>query len=124
MAPVPHFIALIRKHLPLRIDSIAFDEWGFIIIGRDWRFIASSSWRVASAAGFHFGSASEPTQEDLESLIGRSIVSAAPLGTANLDPAFTLDNGLTFESFSATGDEPWQLRLPGEPIIIADGTGA
>ena len=84
----------------------------------------TSAWRVVSAAGFEFGSGSGPTEGQIASLLGQSIVSVQPLGAANLDPSFSLGNGLILESFSATDYEPWELRFPGDIFILADGEAA
>ena len=124
MAAVPHFIQLAREHLPLAITRSVLNEHALLIGGENWLFATSSAWRVASAVGFNFGSGSNPTEAQVASLIGQSIIAAEPFGASNLDPSFILSNGSVFESFSATDYEPWELRLPGDIFILADGSPA
>ena len=124
MAAVPHFIRVIRDHLPLAISHAILDEWALLIGGDSWSFATSSAWRVASPSGFEFGSGSSPTEDQIASLVGQTVVSVQSFGTANLDPSFTLSSGMVLESFSATDYEPWELRFPGDIFILADGGAA
>ena len=124
MERVPHFIAVVRKHLPLPISSVSHEDGTLMIAADSWSFATESAWRVASSSGFEFGSGSDPSEEQIASLVGLSVLSVEPFGTANLDPRFTLSSGQILEIFSTTDFEPWQLTLPGEVFIIADGSPA
>ena len=124
MVTVPHFISLIREHLPLRIATASLHQGILMISGDNWSFATESAWRVASSVGFEFGSGSDPSDAQVAVLVGQSVIGAEPFGAANLDPCFTLSSGYVLESFSATDFEPWHLRLPGDVFIIADGTPA
>jgi hypothetical protein len=120
----PYFIKAVRSHLPLTITRAVLDENGLLIGGDGWVFATESAWRFASQRGFEFGSGSEVAPAQIDSLVGQSITVAYPFGTASLDPSFVLSGGMIFEHFSTTDFEPWELRLPGNVTIIADGTGA
>ena len=122
MAGTPYFVEALRAHLPLAITRAVFGEDGLLLGGENWMFATESAWRVASAKGFIFGSDSGAGEDQIASFVGQSIVAAHPFGTANLDPSFLLSGGAVFEHFSATDYEPWELRLPGDIFIIADGT--
>ena len=124
MEDPPYFIRIMRAHLPLAITRAAVGENGLLLGGDNWLFATESAWRVASQSGFEFGSGSEDPANQVASLIGQSITAVLPFGTSNLDPSFVLSSGMLFEHFSTTDFEPWELRLPGDIIIIADGTRA
>ena len=124
MEDPPYFIRALRAHLPLAITRAVLDENGLLLGGDQWLFATESAWRVASQSGFEFGSGSENRAAQAASLVGQFITAVLPFGISNLDPSFVLSSGMIFENFSTTDYEPWELRLPGDIFIIADGTRA
>ena len=124
MDTVPYFVEVTRAALPLLITKASSTEGDLLIGGENWYFSSDSAWRVASGAGFLFGSRSRPTDDDTASLIGQTIERAESSGAANLDIRLYLSNGAVLESFSDTDFEPWELSLPGVPLIVADGSPA
>ena len=124
MDTVPYFVEVTRAALPLLITKASSTEGDLLIGGENWYFSSESAWRVASAAGFLFGSRARPTEENVASLIGQVIERVEPSGVANLDFRLYLSGGAVLETFSDTALEPWELSLPSVPLIVADGSPA
>ena len=121
---MPYYIDKISQFLPLAIEQCLWENECFSVSGKNWLFSTSSSWRVSSQQGIEFGAESYPNSAELTSLIGLKIIGVRASGFVALDIQLVLENGKAIECFSATHFEPWELRLPDETIIVADGNAS
>lgn len=118
---IDDLIKSVARYLPLRIERSEWRDPVLSIGGANWSFNTTSSWRVVNDLHLIVGSEDDLVSEVITSLIGADIESCEPMSkNPDLDPRFILSNGTKLEIFSASGFEPWVLRLPGdEPTIVA-----
>jgi hypothetical protein len=117
----PFFIEKTESVLPLLIEQAKCEKEALSISGDSWSFSTSSAWRVVSKEGLCFGWESTGVETEVGSLEGISIVGVKAIGIGNLDIQFELENGRYIESFTAQRYEPWELKLPDNTIMVADG---
>ncbi|MCA9504486.1 MAG: hypothetical protein KC616_15455 [Myxococcales bacterium] len=114
------FLELIRRHLPLLIDRAEYSDENLSIGGREWSFNSTSPWRILAGKRLHVGSYEDDSYAPAAKLVGRQIVRVEAQGSrGSMDPSFELDDGSVLEVFSCHFLEPWILRLPDEPIVVA-----
>lgn len=117
----PFFIEKTESVLPLLIERARCEKEAFSISGDMWCFSTSSAWRVVSKEGLCFGWESTGIETEVGSLEGFLIVAVKAIGIGNLDIQFELENGRYIECFTAQHYEPWELKLPDNTIMVADG---
>jgi hypothetical protein len=114
------FLELIRRHLPLSINRAEYSDENLSIGGPEWSFNSTSPWRLLADNRLVVGSYDENSYASVANLAGRQIVGAEAQGVrGSMDPSFELDDGAVLEVFSCHFLEPWVLRLPQEPIVVA-----
>jgi hypothetical protein len=117
----PFFIEKTESELPLLIGTAKYEKDTLSILGESWCFSTLSAWRVVSKEGLCFGWESTGAETKVNSLEGASIVAVKAIGIGNLDIQFELEDGRYIESFTAQHYEPWELKLPDNTIMVADG---
>jgi hypothetical protein len=117
----PFFIEKTESALPLLIERAMCEKESLSISGDSWFFSTTSAWRVVSKEGLCFGWESTDVEIEVGSLEGVSIVAVKAIGMGNLDIQFELGNGKYIECFTAQHYEPWELKLPDNTIMVADG---
>lgn len=114
------FIASMESHLPLTILDVEWNDPVLSLMGANWSFNTTSTWRLVDESRLIAGSEDELAQNAIKMLVGIDIVRCEPMSISPaLDPRFILKNGFRLEIFSATATEPWVMSLKDGPIFVA-----
>jgi len=117
---IEKLIAAINPRLPLTILRAEWCDPVLSLIGADWTFNTTSSWRLIDGSKLVAGSEDQLASEAVSALAGVEMVRCEPMSVSPLlDPRFLFGNGLKLEVFSATATEPWVLSLKGGPTFVA-----
>lgn len=117
---IKKLIATVEPLLPLTIRYAEWQDPVLSLIGDNWSFNTTSTWRVVDDIKLVAGSDDVSAQEAANLLQGMEVVSCEPMSAAPvLDPRFVLKNGFKLEVFSATATEPWVLAFKGGPTFVA-----
>lgn len=119
----PFWLTHVRRFLPLHVESIEVNHGQFSLSGRDWGFNSVSPSRLTDGKRVLVNSADAGFADALKSLTDYDIVECAVQGVSiGCDPCFVFSNGVRLEVFSDTGLEPWIMKLPTAPYLVADPT--
>ena len=117
---IQNLIATLKQRLPLTIVEALWSDPVLSLVGHDWSFNTTSTWRLVSEHRLLSGSEDDNAQDAIKSLVGVEIVACEPMSSSPaLDPRFILANGARLEVFSATATEPWVLKLSDGPTYVA-----
>lgn len=109
-----------ESHLPLTILDVEWNDPVLSLMGANWSFNTTSTWRLVDESRLIAGSEDELAQNAIKMLVGIDIVRCEPMSISPaLDPRFILKNGFRLEIFSATATEPWVMSLKDGPIFVA-----
>ena len=118
------FPSRIQRYLPLAIERAEFSNENLSLGDPTWSFTSTSPWRLVSADRLVAGAYSDNSYVEIARLPGRRIVRVAfQRRSSSLDPSFEVDNGMILEVFSCHPLEPWVLRLPEGPVLVASPSG-
>lgn len=113
-------IAAIGPRLPLTLKRAEWNDPVLTLIGNDWTFNTTSSWRIVDDSKLLAGSEDKSAHEAVNALAGIEVVLCEPMSTTpTLDPRFVFSNGWKLEVFSATATEPWVLSLGKGTLFVA-----
>lgn len=109
----------VREALPLRVDSIDWQDPVLVVSGMEWNLRCSCAWRVSQEGVLLFGCWDREAGGRILDLIGLDLVEVSPQSsTVAVDPAFVASNGWRLELFSTDSTEPWVLRTPSGPVLV------
>jgi hypothetical protein len=114
----------LRDLLPLRIDSIEWNEPTATIVGSAWALSATCAWRLTRGPALICSSADPHADVGLGELVGQEITAVTRQGCTGpaIDPAFHITGDLYLEIFSDTDWDPWVLRLPAVTYVGSAST--
>ena len=121
---IPSWVGQIAAACPLEIRSIDWQDPQLTIGGDNWYFNTVTPWRILASTGvLLLGSGDEGFETGLRGLIGKSVVDCLPASLgAKIDSCFRLSDGTSLEVFSDCALEPWTMRLPVPPQLVASPT--
>lgn len=101
------------SELPLKIESLEWDDPVLNFYGHNWGFSTMSAWRIVQDGVIVCSSQEQNKASYLQKMKGEWIKSIEIQSEElPVDPVFILSNGYRLEIFSTFYLEPWVFRLP------------
>lgn len=116
----PFWLDQIAAACPLKIERVEWHDPQLTIGGSDWYFNTVAPWRLLSPDRLITGIYDEGFETAIQELVGLTITSCSSSRDApQIDPCFILSNGRQLEVFSTEALDPWTMKLPQPPILVA-----
>ncbi|HEX3799737.1 MAG TPA: hypothetical protein VH413_13660 [Verrucomicrobiae bacterium] len=115
----PFWLNHIVSACPLKIEHVQWHDPQLTIGGSSWGFNTIVPWRLIDAKKMIVGSDDEGFENAIKTLVGIQIIDCTTHERCKNDPCFVLSNGHQLEFFSTTTLEPWTMKLPKPPILVA-----
>jgi hypothetical protein len=115
----PFWLNHIVSACPLKIERVDWHDPQLTIGGDGWGFNAIIPWRMFDSEKMIAGSGEEGFEQAIKSLVGIQIVGCTTRDECKSDPCFALSNGQQLEFFSNCTLEPWTMKLPKPPTLVA-----
>jgi hypothetical protein len=116
----PFWLNHIVLACPLRIECVEWNDPQLTISGSAWGFNAVIPWRLLDSEKMIIGSGNEGFEKITKELVGMEIIGCETSRTGGkVDPCFILSNGQRLEFFSICSLEPWTMKLPTPPVLVA-----
>ena len=115
----PFWLDHIVSACPLKIERVEFNDPQITLGGSNWGFNTICPWRLLDSEKMIVGSGDEGFERFIKALAGIQIVECTTRQGCKSDPCFVLSNGQRLEFFSNCTLEPWTMKLPKPPILVA-----
>lgn len=115
----PFWLDHIVSACPLKIERVEWNDPQLTIGGTGWSFNAIVPWRLFGAEKMIVDSGGQGFEDAIKALAGSEIVGCVTREGSKCDPCFILSDGRQLEFFSICTLEPWTMRLPKPPILVA-----
>jgi len=116
----PFWLKHISSSCPLKIERVDWNDPQLTIGGSGWGLNAMIPWRLLDPTKLIIGSGDEGFEAAIRKLVGVSITDClASRRELQIDPCFILSNGQQLEFFSTCTLDPWTMKLPKPPILVA-----
>jgi len=115
----PFWLKHILSVCPLKIERVEWNDPQLTIGGGDWYFNAIAPCCAYDSEKMLTGSSDEGFETFIKTLTGTQIVGCTTREGFKGDPCFALSDGRRLEFFSTCMLEPWSMRLPKPPILVA-----
>ena len=116
----PFWLTYVSAACPLRIERVEWHDPQLTIGGSNWYFNTIAPWRLLSPDRLITGTYDEGFEMAVQGLVGLTITGCSSSRHApRIDPCFILSNGQQLEIFSTCALEPWTMKLPKPPILVA-----
>lgn len=113
-------IIKLKIYLPLKIETIMWDDGVFQMYGPLWSFTTRSTWRVIQHDKMIVGCYDRDSKEFENSLLNFEIIDVLIQGNyLKIDPAFVLSNGLKLEIFATHTCKPWTIQVNNSGLYTA-----
>ncbi len=116
----PFWLRHIVSSCPLKIERVEWHDPQLTIGGSAWYFNTIVPWRLLSSDRLITGTYDQGFEMAIQELVGLAITGCSSSRDApQVDPCFILSNGQQLEVFSTCASEPWTMKLPRPPILVA-----
>lgn len=114
-------VAAARPLLPLRVQTVEYNDPMVVIAGPGWSLSIACPWRLTRAGLLICAYGDENAASRMARLVGHDVTEVGPQGRHEVsrDPALALTDGYLLEVFSDTDLDPWVMRLPEQTFVGA-----
>lgn len=110
----------IAVFLPLSIDLIEWNDPCLTLVGKNWNFFTTSSWRIIESNKLICGCYDNDAFKTLNEIKNLDIISIDIQSNHLLaDPIFLISNGYKLEIFSTIFFEPWTFNFSSGIVYVS-----